>query len=81
MAHNEFILQQQGKIAKPKFRLPNGSEFHAVYHDATKSWTGTLVVQGTSFTGTQSGIHHLLMSLSKKYQAMKKMLDSKKEKE
>jgi stress-induced morphogen len=53
-------------------RLPNGSEFHFLYNDNSKKWSGTLVIYQTKlvnkvFTDEARSVFHLLYKLDKQY--------------
>jgi hypothetical protein len=37
---------QADRVTRPRFRLPDGSDFHAVYHAEGERWSGTLAVPG-----------------------------------
>jgi hypothetical protein len=37
---------QAGRPGRPRFRLPDGSDFHATYSAVGEFWSGTLVVPG-----------------------------------
>jgi hypothetical protein len=73
-------LRKQPKAAPPpKFvgRLPHASEFRAVYDAETKTWSGTLTVDGTVFTGKFDGVFRLMHELDNKYrEAAKQVAES-----
>src|SRR5262245_43625949 len=73
-------LKKQPKASPPgRFvgRLPHGSEFHAVYDAESKTWSGTLTVDGTVFTGKFDGVFRLMHELDNKYrEAVKQVAES-----
>jgi hypothetical protein len=49
--HNRAVEKRRAaakadRVARPRFRLPDGSDFHAVYHAEGERWSGTLVLPG-----------------------------------
>jgi hypothetical protein len=51
-------------------RLPDGAVFTVAYDAIAEAWTGTLAVEGQTFTGTESGVFKLLVLLDRQYRAV-----------
>jgi hypothetical protein len=69
--HTKELKQAQKAVGKDTRtgRLPDGAVFHVAY-DATKTlWTGTLAIDGQTFTGESSGVFKLLAKLDAQYRA------------
>lgn len=48
-------------------RLPDGSKFDVRYDATRELWSGTLVIQGQTFTDSASGVFNLLTKLDRQY--------------
>jgi hypothetical protein len=70
-------LRKQPKASPPQRfpgRLPHASEFHAVYDAETKTWSGTLTIEGAVFTGKFDGVFRLMHELDNKYREAAKQV-------
>jgi hypothetical protein len=65
--HAKRQVKQPHKYQTP--RLPDGAVFTVAYDATRESWSGTLAVEGQTFTGTESGVFRLLAQLDQKYRA------------
>jgi hypothetical protein len=50
-------------------RLPDAAVFNVAYDATRETWTGSLVVEGRTFTGTESGVFNLLVQLDQQFRA------------
>lgn len=57
--------------AATRGRLPDGAKFEVVYSAATRTWSGTLTVDGAVFTADRPAVFSLLESLDIMYRAAK----------
>jgi len=58
---------RDSQFRPPATRLPDGSEFSLRYSAATKTWTGTMTVEGETFEQTCSGVFRLMKLLDRAY--------------
>jgi hypothetical protein len=64
--HAKRQVKHPEKVQTP--RLPDGAAFTVAYDAATETWTGSLTVEGHTFTGSASGVFKLLAQLDRQYQ-------------
>jgi hypothetical protein len=61
--------KHKGRPFTPSQRLPDGAVFHVAYDAAKTQWTGTLTIDGKTFTASKGGVFGLLQELDKQYRA------------